>query len=322
MISLLLTGLIVLLLISATLAPIESLGWWAGWFGEKEPLTTTPLSRQVVVVDQQATATHYLVYLSGIGAITHDSIPLEEIKWLDALGNRVPGTNLVLEVFPYSVTNVGLTSERAFARLWRWLEQLQLSEKGGVLPFLINLRNVLQVAVSADHRYGPIYNLGVAHEIGKALHAHGYRIGSGTPVTLLGWSGGGQIAIGAATFLKPMLHAPIRVIAIGGVMSDDRGLKNVTHLYQFYGDKDSVQGLGGKLFPGRWPIAKQSDWNRALAEQRITPMSLGPMTHNGKDNYFSWEARAPDGRTYAEVTLDAVTGALTREGLLNAAPNS
>ncbi|MCG8346941.1 MAG: hypothetical protein MI924_04090 [Chloroflexales bacterium] len=322
MISLLLTGLIVLLLISATLAPIESLGWWAGWFGEKESLTTTPPSRQVVVVDQQAAAMHYLVYLSGIGAITHDSIPLEEIKWLDALGGRVPGTILVLDVFPYSVTNVGLTSERAFARLWRWLEQLQLSEKGGVLPFLINLRNVLQVAVSADHRYGPIYNLGVAHEIGKALQAHGYRIGSGTPVTLLGWSGGGQIAIGAATFLKPMLHAPIRVIAIGGVMSDDQGLKNVTHLYQFYGDKDPVQGLGGKLFPGRWPIAKQSDWNRALAEQRITSMSLGPMTHNGKDNYFSWDVQAPDGRAYAEATLDAVTGALTREGLLNAAPGA
>ncbi len=35
-IGLLLTALVALIFLSAALAPLESLGWYAGWFGEKE----------------------------------------------------------------------------------------------------------------------------------------------------------------------------------------------------------------------------------------------------------------------------------------------
>lgn len=38
MIGFLITGTIALLLISALVAPLESLGWWAGWLGEHDPL--------------------------------------------------------------------------------------------------------------------------------------------------------------------------------------------------------------------------------------------------------------------------------------------
>jgi len=40
---------------------------------------------------------------------------------------------------------------------------------------LINLRNLFQVAVSVDHRYGPFYNLGQAENVRDALLAYGYR---------------------------------------------------------------------------------------------------------------------------------------------------
>ncbi len=317
MIGFLITGTIALLLISALVAPLESLGWWAGWLGEHDPL---PIEQapDVTALDEAASdANHYLVYLSGIGAITDESIPSEELDWINALNERIPGTILVADVFPYSVTNLGLTSNRVFARLWRWLEHLRLQNTAEILTFVINIRNLLQVAVSADHRYGPIYNLGVAREIARSLVAHGYRSGSGTPITLLGWSGGGQIALGASSFLIGMLQAPVRIISIGGVMADDPGVLCIEHLYHFYGDKDPVHGLGGKLFPGRWSLMRQSDWNRALARGRITFTSLGPIAHNGPGNYFGTEVITEDGRCGAEITLNAVVNVLARAGLLS-----
>ncbi len=312
---LLLTGLVAAIMIMALSAPFESLGWWAGWFGEKEAPKEQNPADAPIVPETDKSVNNYLVYLSGIGAITDESIPDEEIKWLAALGERIPGTKLVTEVFPYSVTNAGLTSNRAFSWLWRRVEQMRLKNPTAASAMVVNLRNVFQVTVSADPRYGPIYNYGVAREIVRALRAHGYPLNSGKPVTLLGWSGGAQISVGTATFLKQMLDAPIWVLSIGGVMADDPGLDKIEHLYHFYGEKDPIQGLGGKMYAGRWPIFPQSTWNRAMAEGRITLTSLGPLTHMGKGNYFDWETATPDGSNHAELTLRSVTNALIRAGL-------
>jgi len=40
--SFLITGVVALILISAAMAPLESLGWWAGWFGEKKAPSLAP----------------------------------------------------------------------------------------------------------------------------------------------------------------------------------------------------------------------------------------------------------------------------------------
>lgn len=316
-ITLLLTGIFAAIIITALISPFESLGWWAGWYGEKEAAPEDDVQPQAAIAEPTS-ARNYLVYLSGIGAITDYSIPQEEIAWLDALVTRIPDTVLVTDVFPYSVTNAGLTSNRAFSGLWRSVEKMRLKNPMAVSALLVNLRNVFQVTVSADPRYGPIYNYGVAQEIVSALKKHGYQAGSGAPVTMLGWSGGGQISIGTATFLKLMLDAPIHVISIGGVMSDDPGIDKVEHIYHYYGDKDPVQGLGGKIYAGRWPLFPNSSWNRAKAEQRISMTSLGPFTHMGKGNYFDWESVDEKGVSHAEIALDAVTGALIDAGLLDA----
>ncbi len=317
MISLLLFGAIALLLVSAALAPISALGWWAGWFGEGEVRPRVDDAASTVMSDSAiASASHYLIYLSGIGAITADSVPAEEIKWLDAFEQRIGDSALIRDVFPYNVVGVGLTSERFFNRMWKWIERLRFKNPSAILPNLINARNVLQVAVSADPRYGSIYNLGVADAIRESLVRHGYVIGSGTPVTLIGYSGGGQIALGATPFLHGTLKAPIRVISIGGVMADDPGLTRVTHLYHFYGDKDSIQSLGEWFYAGRWPIFSQSVWNRMLNQGKITFANLGPVSHNGVDNYFSWETSTPAGKTYAEMTMDAIIDVLRADGVM------
>lgn len=317
MIELLLTGALVLLVISAVMAPIESLGWYAGWFGEHEAPPDVQEVKQSRISDPPASpAGHFVIYLSGIGAITSDAVPEEEIIFLDAFEPRLTDTLLIRDVFPYAVTSAGLTGERFFAGVWRWLEQRRLQNPNAVLANLVNIRNMLQVAVAADQRYGPIYSLGVAQEMVRHLVRHGYVIGSGKPVTLIGWSGGGQVALGSAGFLDSMIHAPIRVISVGGVMASDPGLDHIVHLYHFYGDKDPVQGLGAKAFPGRWKSSVTSPWNRALSQGRITLTSLGPYSHNGKGNYFDMKHTLPDGRTYGEKTMEELIRVLSAEGLL------
>lgn len=135
-------------------------------------------------------------------------------------------------------------------------------------------------------------------------------------MTLVGYSGGGQIALGAATFLRPLLKAPLRVISIGGVLSDDIGLGQVTRLYHLYGERDSLQGVGALLYAGRWPWFPHSLWNRTHRAGRIRFVSLGPVPHNGPHNYFSWTARNRDGRSHAVTTIDAIGDILMHEGLI------
>jgi hypothetical protein len=309
---------LILLFITAALAPFESLGWWAGWFGGKDaPVeVVTPTSRSLV---PESPNQHFAVYLSGIGAMDPRAIPQEEIDWGLMAIKRLPQTTVVPDVYPYSVTNTGLQTQRFFSRMWRYLEQRRLKNPYDLLQFLINIRNLFQVAISADRRYGPIYNLGVANEIVKALLARGYRIGSGKPVTLLGFSGGAQVALGTATFLKAMLNAPLRIISIGGVMSDDIGINVTDKLYHLYGHLDPLHGLGEKLYAGRWPIFPNTDWNRARAEGRIVFVDMGQMHHNGGTNYFSWVAFTPDGRSHAVATIDKIGELLVQEGLLDPA---
>ena len=98
---------------------------------------------------------------------------------------------VISDIYPYSVTNTGLTGERAFSWLWRGLEKIgqNPSSKLGLMTMLINARNALQLFVSADRRYGPVYNLGVANEIYQGLLRNGRHPRSDKPIVLLGWSG-------------------------------------------------------------------------------------------------------------------------------------
>ena len=138
----------------------------------------------------------------------------------------MPGLVITSDVFAFSVDNLGLTSEHQLGWFWAWVNKERL-RKGGrlrALGQLINLRNTLQLTVSADARYGPVYNYSVAEIILQSLVHHGYVPGSGAPVTLLGYSGGGQIALATAEYVQATLQAPVQVISMGGLMNSSRSL--------------------------------------------------------------------------------------------------
>jgi hypothetical protein len=306
----LLIGLLLLLLIAAALAPLESLGWYAGWYNTDElPDAERMAQRRAQELQDEPPAPQagaYLVYLSGIGAISGSSIPDEELPFLERLAARTPQAILTHDVFPYSATNTGLTVQRAFARLWQWLERYRVARPSGLLPFLINVRNLFQVLVSADKRYGPVMNYGLSRAILRSVLQRGYDLRQRRPIVVLGSSGGGQMAVGAALFLRHVTGAPIYVISVGGVNASDPGLDAVEHFYHLYGSRDSVQALADTLFPGRWPRATGSEWHRALREGRVSLIELGPLQHNMKEHYFDDLARLPDGISYLNATVEAI----------------
>ena len=300
-----------LILIAAALAPFESLGWWAGWFGgpdEKGPPAVA--DRKTPAQQGIAEANHYLVYLSGIGAISGDYLEPAEIELCDELASRFPDIALVKDVFPYAMNNRGLTSQRLFTSMWKRIKQLKMEGKG-LLVNLVNVRNLFQVAVSADRRYGPIYNYGTAEVIYAGLLRQGYPVGSGKPVTMIGYSGGSQIALGSARYLQSMLEgAPLFVISLGGVMAADPGLDAIKHVYQLYGARDPFQKIGQIAYADRWAILPYSPWNRAKAEGKITFIAIGPIGHTGTKGYFSDKSHLENGRSFLDHTVDAIAQVL------------
>ncbi len=323
MIGLLIVGILALIFVSAALAPMEALGWWAGW-------GKTPKKQEIAAVEaasgSEPEADYYLVYLSGIGAISGTSVPAEEYPFMYGLRKRLGRGKVITDIYPYSVTNNGLTGQRGFSWLWRKLEKIAQnpSSKLMMMTMVINLRNAFQLFVSADRRYGPVYNVGIANEIYRGLLENGYRAGSDKPVILLGWSGGGQIAIGAAEYIAA-LPGPVYVISIGGMLSDDPGLLKLDHLWHLYGVADPLQALGGVFFAGRWPIMPNSPWNESMADGRIEIICLGRYSHNGKGNYFDMVTPLKGdakGRTHGQKTLDTIVRILNEQGLISDADAS
>ncbi len=82
---------------------------------------------------------------------------------------------------PYSTTNRALTdSERPLASFWQWVETNGQKGHSSVMA-LINLRNLFKIVVSADDRYGPIFNQGSAEVILEALLHNDYPLASKIP---------------------------------------------------------------------------------------------------------------------------------------------
>lgn len=287
------------LMVSAALSPLETLSWWAGW--TEEELGETPPPGEPHGRQQR----RYIVYLSGVASISGRFLLPRERAFIRRLHNRFPDAAIVDDVFPYSPKGLPLLeSPRIFERLWRRLQALKIYERPSLLYALINMRNVFQVMVSADHRYGPIFNQGAASVIESALLAEGYARGSGAPIVIIGYSGGAQVAAGAAPFLSARLKAPIDIVSIGGVMASDPGLNYVRKLHHLTGGKDNIERLGAAMFPERWKAAAYSEWNAGKRDGRILIRKLDGVSHAGIGGYFG---RVPvNGVTNAERTLDAV----------------
>lgn len=301
---------VILLIVMAILSPLESLGWWAGWNkkGSKaaKPILTSDVEPRLVDC--------FIVYLTAIGGISAADISSRERRFLRHLDQAYPGEAVFVDdVFPFSVNNNPLNGERQLGWLWQKIHNSRLGGHGAVLAALIFIRNLLQVAVSGDPRYGPIYNVGVAREIARSLIRQGYPLHSETPIVVIGWSGGGQIAVGVVPYLNHAFQAPIHVISVGGVISDDPGVTSVDHLTHLQGSKDKFPSISNILYPGRWRISRHSAWNRALKAGKITTIDPGPMKHTGREDYFDNRSTLPDGQNYLDKTVAVIVTALTDE---------
>lgn len=288
---------------AALLAPLEALGWWAGWYGDR--VNITPDATVEPQSAPQQKVTRYVVYLDGIGQSTFDYLP-DIQEFLDSLASALPEDVLLIKgIMPYSVRNNPLTGNRPLAFFWRLADSFRLKNPASLFGYLVNIRNVLVVAVSADKRYGPIYNLGIAKVIYQALIRHGYQPNSGVPITLIGFSGGGQMAAGSAPYLRQALTAPIEVISLGGVISGNVNFLKLEHLYHLVGEKDTVERMG-MMFPKRWAIFFLSYWNRAKRMGKVNRISLGPVGHQLPGGLMDPEQFLPDGRSYLQQTIDWV----------------
>jgi hypothetical protein len=288
-------------LIIGLLSPIESLRWWAGASAEE----TIPIE----LPQTESAPDPVLIYLSGIGSISGDELLSEESLFLDRLAPLLPGSVIVRDVFPYSVTGVGLTGARAFAGFWRVLDRMRLNGDQ-MLSSLINLRNVFQVAVAADPRYGPIFANGVARIIAREAVAAGFRPGGSQRLVLFGYSGGAQVAVSAAPFLRDMLNTRVHVVSLGGVLDSDPGLRVVAALHHVVGDKDVMERVGRIVYPGRWPIVATSDWNTARRDGVVQVRVLPGMAHNTPGGYMDEAARAGSGQPFPELTAQVIADTL------------
>jgi predicted Abi (CAAX) family protease len=291
-------------LVAGFLAPAETLGWWAGWYGET--LAPQADADALDAARARGVVSRYVVYLDGISqSSSHYTSDIE--TFLDAFAPRLPeGMRLIRGLMVYSVLNRPLDSDPIFAGFWKFVDAIRLKDVNSLLGMFVNLRNVLIVAVSADDRYGPLYNFGIARLVYDALIADGYDPHSGVPVTLIGYSGGGQMAAASAPILKHAIDAPIDVISLGGVMSGNSRFLDLEQLHHLIGSKDHVQVLGPIMFPSRWKICTLSYWNRAVHLGRITFIPLGPVGHQVPGGMLDPQAVLADGRTNLGQTLDFI----------------
>lgn len=297
-------SLLGLLVVVAIAIPVSVLIWWAGW--TRRARATPPAEPPVAAAPANGP---FLVYLSGVGDISGQYQTKFEDDLLAAVAERVPGLVVISDVFGFSVHNRSLTDDARLGWFWSWVHAERLRKRGPIkrVGKLINLRNTLHITVSADRRYGPVYNYSVAEMILQGLIRHGYVPGSGAPIVLMGYSGGGQVALGAAGYIKATLNAPVQVISLGGVMNADPSLELIDRLTHLYGTADGTQRLGDWIFPERWPFRRNSRWNQAVAAGRIRRICLGPMVHTGRRSYLDATQHLADGRSYRDATADAMS---------------
>lgn len=301
------------LIFAGLLAPFETLGWWAGWFGDGlDPVqTTSPRSDIEPASESNPEIARYVIYLDGVGQSGEAYTPDVE-DFLAALTPALPqDMELVQGLMMYSVLNKPLNEDRPLTFLWNLADKMRWKNPTALLGLLVNVRNAIIVMVSADKRYGPIYNRGIAQVLYNGLIERGYQAGSAVPITLVGYSGGAQMSVASAPYLKQALGAPIDTISIGGVMSANNNFFKLEHLYHLVGEQDVVEKFGPLLFSGRWKIFPLSYWNRAKRKGKISILSVGPVGHQVPGGYMDPQAFLPDGRSNLQQTIEIILQVLT-----------
>lgn len=303
----LLTALGVFFLAWGTISPISTLSWWLrGGDGLTQQRPELPEGS----VTPGAGARCYLVFLAGVGNVADVDIDPGEDAFLNEMATAVPDCVVVRGVFPYSAVSDNVGSQPFFRWLW------QLSDRPGQennpARLVLKIRNLWRLALSADDRYGQAYNRGAAATILERMAAtEAISLEADPPIQLVlaGTSGGAQVALGAAPYLKQWLPVEITVLSFGGVFDGQEGFEAVEQVYHFHGDNDWIDNLGLILFPSRWGWTVGSPYNRALRAGQYEAIASGPHDHDGDRGYFGQdpvEGSVTQSPTYLDLTLEKV----------------
>jgi hypothetical protein len=301
----LLTLAVLILLVWGTLSPVGTLIWWADegvqLLGLKNNPPVSTFSSNSTAKSSQLNC--YIVFLPGVGDFSANQLTSGEEVFLDSLVADHPSCIAVSDVFPYSASNESLGGKRVLAPLWEFADRAQ-----GWLAatnVIIKIRNLWRFAISADPRYGPIYNQGIAKAIIERMNAQQPIPEKPLQIIMLGTSGGVQVALGAADYLKRALEAKITIVSLGGVFAGTNGFTVSDRIFHLHGDRDWVENIGAIVFPSRWRWTVGSPFNQARLQNRYVVASSGSQSHDGAKGYFG-ENLAGNGVTYVELTLQQV----------------
>lgn len=236
-----------------------------------------------------------------MGSYDADNLTEEESNFVDRVIEDHPNCVSVRDVYPYSAANEGLVGERFMAPLWN-----AISQSDGLAYTVINIRNIWRMALSADPRYGTVYNRGTASAIVDRMNAAhpvppaNQRIN----VIVMSTSGGAQVAVAAVSYLDDWLNAQVVAISIGGVFAGRDGFDQAAGVYHLYGTEDWIDDIGRIIFPSRWRWVFGSAFNRARREGRYQAIETGPHEHDGDRGYFGEETVSVEGPKYIDLTLE------------------
>lgn len=264
---------------------------WAGWCKGLPQLADIFNSSSFDVDQQSCGVNDFVVYLDGIHQGAEDHPPRIR-SFLDELESRLPPhVALVRGVYAYTVLPVSLDNDKGSSRLWQMLFAIQelhpnfLSKL--IASILVEFNNIIKVGISSDSRYGPVVNYEYALKICSQLNHLGFKPNSGMRIILLGYSGGGGIAMATAEYLRRLAQSDVVLITLCGVFSANHELSKLASITTVVGTEDPVAAIGQIAYPGRLPILKNSRWNMANKTGKVNRSEVYGMTHNGDSGPFS-----------------------------------
>ena len=279
--------LVVLVALAGVYSVMVDFVFWEGW------MNGLPDPSRLFTADGEVSGRHqhYVVYLDGIHQ-SEESHPPRVSDFLGCLEESIAeDTMLVKGIEAYTITNAGLRSTTFAGWLWQRLFALQEHHPNGLVRFIcafcVQANNVIKVGISSDRRYGPVMNYELALKIARRLDAIGFRPHQASRIILVGYSGGGEMAIGTAEILQQLCRVRVQVITICGVFSGNGELESVNDVAMVVGSQDPVAALGRIAYPGRLSFLPLSNWNCWQRHHSLQRYMIEGMSHNGSSGPFS-----------------------------------
>lgn len=243
----------------------------------------------------------FVVYLDGVGRCEDRTTPVGR-AFAAAVAERLPRWSVVMSLMPNDVTQQPAWRRPVTGPLWALLHRRSPAWTVG--------RGVWEAVVAVDPRYRDLLADEHTRQVVAHLQAAGYRSGSGTPVVLVGLSGGAQTALRVASeTARSLAGAPVDVVTFGAFSDGSADLDGVRRVHAVVSWGDPTELLPVLLFPSRWTALGVGAWRRARRAGTVVVRRHDFATHVGRSGYLSPDAHAPDGRTRLAQAADVVAAA-------------